>query len=285
MQKTRTESKVTTSGQFGRERQVNWETLRLSNDFLFGKVMQNPELCKELLQRILPDLQIDRIEYPELQKEIKCDIDARSVRLDVYVKDDQEVVYDIEIQISDTKEIPKRSRYYQSMIDLQLIDRGQHYKKLNRSYIIFICLFDPYGKGRHIYTFENFCREDKNILMGDEAVKIFLNAKGILDDVSRELQAFLDYIAGQKPDDIDVEKLETAVREAKKNRKWRHEYMTLQMRDQENMEIGREEGREQGILGMVSALRDLNIPDSIILQKLQEKFFLSKEESQNYLRM
>lgn len=57
--------------------------------------------------------------------------------------------------------------------------------------------------------------------------------------------------------------------------------MTLQMRDQENMEIG----REQGILGMVSALRDLNIPDSIILQKLQEKFFLSKEESQNYLRM
>lgn len=121
--------------------------------------------------------------------------------------------------------------------------------------------------------------------MGDEAVKIFLNAKGILDDVSRELQAFLDYIAGQKPDDIYVEKLETAVREAKKNRKWRHEYMTLQMRDQENMEIGREEGREQGILGMVSALRDLNIPDSIILQKLQEKFFLSKEESQNYLRM
>lgn len=125
--------------------------------------------------------------------------------------------------------------------------------------------------------------------MGDEAVKIFLNAKGILDDVSRELQAFLDYIAGQKPDDIYVEKLETAVREAKKNRKWRHEYMTLQMRDQENMEIGREEGREegreQGIMGMVSALRDLNIPDSIILQKLQEKFFLSKEESQNYLRM
>lgn len=117
--------------------------------------------------------------------------------------------------------------------------------------------------------------------MGDEAVKIFLNAKGILDDVSRELQAFLDYIAGQKPDDIYVEKLETAVREAKKNREWRHEYMTLQMRDQENMEIG----REQGILGMVSALRDLNIPDSIILQKLQEKFFLSKEESQNYLRM
>ena len=59
--------------------------------------------------------------------------------------------------------------------------------------------------------------------------------------------------------------------------------MTLLMRDQENMEKGREEGREEGILGMISAFRDLNIPDSIILQKLQEKFFLTKEESQKYL--
>ena len=67
--------------------ETKWEELSISNDFLFGKVMQNPELCKELLQRILPDLKIDRIEYPELQKSIKVDMDAHSVRLDVYVKD------------------------------------------------------------------------------------------------------------------------------------------------------------------------------------------------------
>lgn len=72
--------------------QTTWEELGISNDFLFGKVMQNPELCKELLQRILPDLQIDHVEYPELQKSIDVDRDARSVRLDVYVKDDKGVV-------------------------------------------------------------------------------------------------------------------------------------------------------------------------------------------------
>ena len=102
--------------------------------------MQDSELCKVLLQRILPDLMIDHIEYPELQKSINADGDARSVRLDVYVKDGEGVVYDIEMQIINTKELPKRSRYYQSMIDLQLIDKGQHYKKLNRSYIIFILI-------------------------------------------------------------------------------------------------------------------------------------------------
>ncbi len=225
-------------------KQTKWEELSISNDFLFGKVMQNPELCKELLQRILPDLNIERIEYPELQKNINVDMDAHSVRLDVYIKDDKETVYDIEMQVSDTKELPKRSRYYQGMIDLQLVDAGQHYKKLNKSYIIFICPFDLYGKGRHIYTFENICKEDNSISMGDEAIKIFLNADGTMDDVSRELKAFLDYVAGQKPEDSYVEKLEEAVQEAKKNREWRHEYMTLLMRDQENVEKGKEYGEE-----------------------------------------
>ena len=64
---------------------TDWDELGISNDFLLGKIMRNPELCKELLQRILPELEIDRIEYPETQKSIKPDVDARSVRLDVYV--------------------------------------------------------------------------------------------------------------------------------------------------------------------------------------------------------
>lgn len=92
--------------------QTNWEDLGISNDFLFGKVMQNPKLCKELLKRILPELKIGHIEYPELQKEIKPDADAKSIRLDVYVKDNENVVYNVEMQASDTKELPKRSRYY-----------------------------------------------------------------------------------------------------------------------------------------------------------------------------
>ena len=264
--------------------QANWEELGISNDFLFGKIMQDQELCKELIQIILPDLKIDHIEYPELQKSITPDMDAHGVRLDVYVKDDKDAVYDIEMQVSDTKELPKRSRYYQGMIDLQLIDKGQHYKRLNQSYIIFICPFDLYGKGRHIYTFENICKEDHSLSLGDGTVKIFLNTDGTLDDTSRDLRAFLDYVAGQQPETPYVEKLEKAVKKARKNRKWRHEYMTLLMRDQENIEKGREEGRNEGIFGMVSSLRDLNIPDSTILQQLQEKFLLTKEESLEYLK-
>ena len=229
--------------------------------------MQDAELCTELLQRILPELDIDHIEYPETQKSIIPDADAKSVRLDVYVKDGKDTIYDIEMQAADTKELPKRSRYYQSMIDLQMIDKGQPYKKLNRSYVIFICPFDLFGKGRHIYTFENICKEDKSVLLGDEAVKIFLNADSVMADVSLELRAFLDYVSGKKPEDVFVQRLEKAVNEAKRNRKWRHEYMTLAMRDQENIEKGIELGIEQGTLKTLFALVEdkiLSLKDAAI---------------------
>lgn len=46
---------------------------------------------------------------------------------------------------------------------------------------------------------------------------------------------------------------------------------------------GRREGRQEGILAMVSALKDLQIADSIILSKIQEKFQLTEEAAKMYL--
>lgn len=295
---------------------TSWEELGICNDFLFGKVMQNPELCKELLKRILPELEIERIEYPELQKTIKFDADAKSVRFDVYVRDEKQTIYDIEMQVTDTKELAKRTRFYQSMIDLQMIDRGESYKQLKPSYIIFICPFDMFDKGRHLYTFQNICKEDHKILLKDEATKIFLNAHGYMDDVSKELKAFLDYVAGKSTEDTFVKKLELAVKEAKRNREWRYEYMTLLMRDQENIEQGIKQGMEQGlkqgmeqgikqgikqgmeqgieqgmeqgirqgIEALMSSLREFGVEDDMIIKKIQEKFHVSKEEAEKCVK-
>ena len=220
------------------EQNSNWEELGISNDFLFGKVMQDAELCKELLQRILPDLKIDHIEYPELQKSILPELNAKSVRLDVYVQDDKNSVYDIEMQASDTKELPQRTRYYQSLIDLQMIDKGEDYEELNPCYVIFICPFDTFGKERHIYTFKNICMEDKELFLEDGATKIFLNADSEMDDVSDKLRAFLDYVAGKESDDSFVQKLKEAIKQANQNREWRNDYMTLLVRDRANVKKG-----------------------------------------------
>lgn len=228
------------------------------------------------MQKILPDLKIDHVEYPEAQKGIRPDVDAKSVRLDVYVKDGEGTVYDIEMQAVDTRELPKRSRYYQSMLDLQLIDKGQTYKKLKPSYVIFICPFDLFDRGRHIYTFENICKEDSSIFLKDEAVKIFLNAGGTQDDVSKELKAFLDYVAGVESEDDFVQRVARAVQEAKKNREWRHEYMTLQMRDQENIEKGRAEG-------IIETGFEFGLSEEEILKRLQKKLDISLQIAQEYV--
>lgn len=172
-------------------------------------------------------------------------MDAHGVRLDVYVRDDKDSVYNIEMQVADTKNLEKRSRYYQSMIDLQLIDKNQSYSELNQSFVIFICPFDIFKGERHIYTFSNLCEEDSGIRLNDGTTKIFLNTKGRMDDVGEDLKAFLDYVEGKPSDNSFIKKLEDEVREAKKNREWRHEYMTLLMRDQENQKVGETRGEER----------------------------------------
>lgn len=222
---------------------------------------------------------IGRVEYPELQKEIKPDADARSIRLDVYTKDDKDRVFDIEMQMTVTKELPKRSRYYHSMFDLQLLDKGQTYAKLKPSFVIFICLADMFGAGRHKYTFETVCREDRTIWLGEERTTIFLNADSQMEDVSKELTAFSNYAAGCVSEDPFVKKLDEAVKEAKRNREWRREYMTLLMRDQENIEKGRKEGRREGRKeGQVKELYHLVLDGLLPLETAVKRSGLSQEK-------
>lgn len=208
------------------------------------------------------------------------DKDARSIRLDVYVKDNKDTIYNIEMQVADTGNIEKRSRYYQSMIDLQLIHKNESYQNLNTSYVIFICPFDLFKAGRHIYTFKNLCEEDTGIQLNDGTTKIFLNTKGQIDDVSEDLKAFLDYVEGKPSDNDFVRKLEEEIREAKKNREWRHEYMTLLMRDQENLQKGIDQGK---IYGAISTFKQLGLSEEVIIKKLHEMFQLTEIESKAYI--
>lgn len=227
----------------------DYKSLTFANDFIFAKVMQNRELCKKLLEVIL-EVEIERIEYLEEQKAIDERYDAKSVRLDVYVKDDKDTVYNIEIQTTDTKNLAKRSRYYQGIIDMNLIVKGENYKKLNRSYVIFICLFDVFGKGRHIYTFENRCVQDLDICLEDETVKVFLNPVSDMDDVDEELKNFLNYLADGVPRDAFTTELAQAVDKAKNNKELEVEYMTMLMREKEKYDEGLEEGLEKVVLKM-----------------------------------
>lgn len=93
------------------------------------------DLCKELLELIL-DIKIRKVEIAEQQKNVDITYDGKGVRFDVYVDDAENTVYDIEIQTTRQKDLPKRTRYYQGMIDLNLIQKGMRYSELKKSYVI-----------------------------------------------------------------------------------------------------------------------------------------------------
>ena len=227
-----------------------YEELELRDDFMFSRIMSNPKFVKPLLETIL-GVKIRKIVYPQTQKTIDLSLQAKGIRLDVYVEDDQNTVFNLEMQTSDGANLPKRMRYYQGMIDLNILDKGQDYTTLKKSYVIFICTFDPFGEGRHIYTFCNTCQENTALTLDDDAVKIILSTKGTMDDVSPEMQRILDYIDGKGASDKFTEELEEAVCSARQNERWRLDYMTLEyeyrQRYLEGKEEGRAEGREEGL--------------------------------------
>ena len=70
-------------------------------------------------------------------------------RLDLFVVDEDGVAYDIEMQMDNSykKYLGKRSRYYVSLMDNGALKKDEPYSHLRKSYVIFICTFDPFGKG------------------------------------------------------------------------------------------------------------------------------------------
>ncbi len=176
------------------------DQLTIMNDFLFSTVMRKEEYCKPLLEYIL-NVRIRKLVYLNQQQEISVPVpDAKSVRLDVYVEDDQDTVYDLEVQTTDKGNLPRRTRFYQSMIDARAIDKGADYKTLKKSFVIFICSYDPFHSDRIIYTFRNRCDEEPSLLLNDDAYKILINTKGVIGEISDELKEIIHYMDTGKAD-------------------------------------------------------------------------------------
>ena len=90
-----------------------FEDLTFTDDFMFCKVMQNSDLCKRFIEMILSDT-IGKFTYISIQHNLKNYEQAKSVRFDVLVQTENGKFYDVEMQVSNEKNIPKRMRFYQA---------------------------------------------------------------------------------------------------------------------------------------------------------------------------
>ena len=246
-----------------------WENATIANNFIFYKVMRNnPDVCQELLE-ILLEFKIERIEMSQ-EEEINVDFGSKGIRMDVYAKDaDGQKVYNIELQAKDTKELPERARYYQGVMDVDLLKSGQDYKDLKTTFIVFICVDDIFEKGLAKYTFENLCVEDPKIKMSDRAYKYFFISKNCDKLLDEEQKAFLKMVFNNKSSNAFTDKVKKLVDNAKRNTQWRKQFMDWEREKTYSFNRGLEQGAQQkAVEDALVAVKEFGVTPEIAAEKL-----------------
>ena len=227
----------------------------ITKDIVFGHVMKNKENCLELLQSILPQLNLTSVEDVTAQQVIDEGLKEKSVRLDIMAKDNEGRLFDIEMQVARQEYIGKRLRYYQAEMDKFSLDRGLNYDQIADTY---------------------------SIKLETGAHWIFLNSKGKDKDVNKGLQQFLDFMNGE----IDISstfiaRLNKEIDRYVGSSEWRDDKMKLQtmLRDTE---------RERAIEDLkksANRMRQLGANEANIFKMLKEDYHgqLSDEEIRKYM--
>ena len=228
-----------------------WEDLDITDDFIFTRVMRNKRLCRTLLEMILK-VKVGKIRFLTSHHTIQIDPNAKGIIMDVYLKDEGKVI-NVEMQASNHGDLPRRARYYQAAADIDTTPKGSEYSDLKQNYVIFICTFDPFHKGKPFYTFQNICLEDHEpIFLNDGTAKIFLNtACTDTTTLDGDLRLFYDYVRERTTQTPFTRELDKTISRMKQEQEERNMYLTYTSRMMECRRDGYEEGlftgREEGI--------------------------------------
>ena len=236
------------------ELQKKWESLTFTDDFIFSRVMRNKKLCRTLLEMILK-VKIGKIKFLTSHHAIRVEPNAKGIIMDVYLKDENRVI-NVEMQTSNQGDLARRARYYQAAADIDTTPKGSEYKDLKENVVIFICTFDPFHRGKAIYSFSNYCiNYEEPIPLEDDTTKLFLNtATEQLRDLDQELRLFYDYVRGSPAQTSFTKELDVAISRMKQEKEERNMYLTYTSRMmefrrdglEEGISIGLTQGREEG---------------------------------------
>ena len=221
------------------------EELVFHDDFMFAAVMMDAENCRCFLERVL-EIQIERVEI-STEHGFFFNPECKSIRMDVFAKDENRTHYDIEMQLVKKDSLEKRSRYYHSQMDVEMLEKGKSYGELADTYVIFICNFDPLGQKKCRYTIRRYCEETGNVF-GDGVCTVFLNTNG---KNREEMVALLDFVkadlAGSEADyeDALVKRLQESMRQIKRSRKMGERYMMFEQYMKEYVQEHADEIREE----------------------------------------
>lgn len=253
------------------------QELNLTDDFLFDVTTEELENCKAIIE-LTTGLRLKSLKWKSGQKVIHNLPGKRGVRLDFIAESEDGRIFDVEMQNRNEGNIPKRTRFYQALIDAPILKSGERgFDKMNPLYIIIICNYDPYGKKKYCYTFDNQCKEVPGLRLGDEVTKLLLSTKGENEEeVSKELVDFLHYVTESNenglPDECDerLKRLHESIREIKASADMEVEYMKMEERER----IIRDEGKQIGIInGKIESVLELLEDKGEVPEKVKAEIF------------
>ena len=230
----------------------NLQELTIKDNFMFGAVMLEEANCRGFLEMVL-GIPIQSLSI-DLEKSMVYHPEYKGIRLDVIAKDEANTHYNVEMQVLQKAALGRRSRYYHSQIDMELLTSGLDYSKLPNSFVIFVCDYDPFGLKKYCYTFFNRCEEENTLKLDDGNVTIFLSTHGKNpQDVSEGMVRFLKFVkASLKASIADykddfVKQLQDTIVRIKASREMGERYMLLQELLKDERTAGFAEGHAAGL--------------------------------------
>ena len=228
---------------------------RLLDDDFMNKVFED-KACAEFLLQIILQRNDLRVQYAHGQHDIK-NLQGRSVRLDILAVDEENHVYNIEVQRNDKGAGVKRARYNSSLIDANVTEPGDEYEKLNETYVIFITENDVLGGGHPIYHIDRAIKET-GTLFGDESHIIYVNSRKQEDT---ELGRLMHDLHCRNADEMHSPVLAKRVHELKDTQKG-VELMCHEMEKiySEGMESGEKRGELKAKKETALSLAEMGLP-------------------------
>ena len=223
---------------------IPFEQLPITNRFMFALVFSHKHIAKPFLEALL-GIKIFDLQEPEPEKSTESSPFNKGVRCDVFVKEQGpkgEITrtFDIEMQIEDTHELPKRARYYQALCDSEALNKGESYRNLKEQYIIFICPDDIFKQGRAFSRFMNLEKGHSEHELGDLCFKNFYIFSKYKDVAEQSVKEYLEYFATNKATSKETKDIERQRQWYLSDNETRKRYMTWQQEIDEAVYLERE---------------------------------------------
>ena len=269
------------------------EELNLLDDFLFYKMVNNPDFGEEFsreLLRIILGKEVGKLQVFPQKAFYGSEPETHGARLDVYLEEDAEnglenaTLYDIEPESPEKKEsvksLARRTRFYHSKIDVGNLKSGQDYADLKNVLVIFILSRDPFSQNRMVYTVANRCLEVPELPYDDGARTLFLYTKGTEGNPRKELRELLEYMENSSLENVtndSLKRIHQMTKVVKSNREVSIEYMKVQERERMLKQIGYEQGERSKLREMVKKKLDKNKSVEVIAEELEEEIEVIQE--------